>query len=221
MGKHWAQFEKALTPQVEERRQWCRYPSSPTKINLTANEQTWTGTITDESIGGLGIQLADASQLQIDQLVDLVYHDVPVQGYIRCIAPSKGGKYRVGIGWPDWRFSQNPGTIRRRKSAQFLAHSGMYLVCHELSPAKDGSASVRLWDGASFQVSQNRLKTQSLEQRKKQLQTLGHFLNVLNSLYGLGQQNDAEALIESILDFEFCESPPVPLEPSTAEPLQN
>jgi hypothetical protein len=190
-----------------ERRQWGRYPTGQTGVILTVNDQTRTGTVGDESIGGVGVQLADASGLETEQLVDLIYRDVPVKGYIKCIRPMTDGKFKIGIGWPDWRLPEDFGKKKRTKSAQFLAHSGIHVVCQKVQRHDDGSASVQLWDGTRFQVRQDRLTTHSPEQRKSQLQTQGQFLNVFNGLYGLGQQTDAQELIEAILDFEFREAP--------------
>ncbi|MDH3717902.1 MAG: hypothetical protein OES79_07250 [Planctomycetota bacterium] len=190
-----------------ERRQWGRYPTDQTEVLLTVNDQTRTGKVGDESIGGVGVQLADASGLTTEQLVDLVYRDVPVKGYIKCIRPMTDGKFKVGIGWPDWRLPEDFGKKKRTKSAQFLAHSGIHVVCQKVQLNDDGSACVQLWDGTSFQLRQDQLMTQSPEQRKCQLKTRRQFLNVLNGLYGLGQQTDEQELIEAILDFEFREAP--------------
>jgi hypothetical protein len=190
-----------------ERRQWGRYPSGQPEVILTAHDQTRTGTVGDESIGGVGIQLADASGLEMEQLVDLVYRDVPVKGYIKCIRPMTDGTFKIGIGWPDWRLPEDFGKKKRTKSAQFLAHSSIHVVCQQVQLDDEGSATVRLWDGTRFQVGKGRLTTQSPEQRKSQLQTQRQCLNVLNGLYGLGQQTDEQALIEAILDFEFREAP--------------
>ena len=190
----------------DNRRQWGRYPSEKSEVTLSVNGRSKVGVLVDESIGGLCVQVADTLGLKTEDVAELVYRDETVQGHIMNIRPTGDGSYFVGISWPGFRVSADFGK-NRRASNLFLNHRGMSLVCDTVDFRDDGSVSVSLWDGATFEVPKDRVSSMTTKQRKAQLESLGPLLKVLNGLYKLGRPEAGPDLIEAVLDFEFCEEP--------------
>jgi len=92
--------ESLLPEQRVERRQWGRFVVDVGKLVVSvAPSDQRSAKVLDESFGGIGVVLDDASGLEPGLDLSLNYEGVLMRGTVRSVWPHAGGRYRVGIEW--------------------------------------------------------------------------------------------------------------------------
>lgn len=92
--------ESLLPQQCVERRQWGRFVVDVGKLVVSvAPSDQRNAEVLDESFGGIGVVIDDASGLEPGLDLDLNYEGVLMRGTVRSVRPYEGGRYRVGIEW--------------------------------------------------------------------------------------------------------------------------
>jgi hypothetical protein len=177
----------------------------PEDVVLTVGRRKCHAVIVDESIGGLGVLLADIKKLNPGEQVTLCFRGLDVAAEIKGIREDEDGFYHLGLGWLDTGVTLGPAAPPPRKDrARFICHKGVWLACDLLEQTKDGIATIVLWDNSYFEVPAQRLRERTVAQRHEELQLLGNDVNLLAALYRLGDHGTAEKTCEAILDFEFA-----------------
>lgn len=197
-------IENDFKNDAEERRSSYRYQRGDTVLVITTERGDQTARVLDESIGGIGIGLKDALHLVIGQQVGLLYHDVSLQGCVKAIRCEDNGQFRVGIGWLNTRSdiaAAAKSTSKPAQTAHYFSYSDMYIKCDVLDQVSE-SISVRLWDGSAFDVAPSRIRCQTIDCRQSEISD-NRYANILAGLYELGEHDSFEALIETVLNFEF------------------
>jgi hypothetical protein len=193
------------TQSTENRRKWARYTMEPEDVVLTVGRRKRHAVIVDESIGGLGVKLADIKKLNPGEQVTLCFRGLDILAEIKSIRQDEDGLYQVGLGWLDTGVTLGPAAPPPRKDrARFICYKGVWLACDLLEQTKDGVATIVLWDNSYFEVSAERLRERTLAERLQELQSLGDDVTLLAALYRLGDHGTAEKTCEAILDFEFA-----------------
>ncbi|MDH3717903.1 MAG: PilZ domain-containing protein [Planctomycetota bacterium] len=193
------------TQSTQNRRKWARYAMEPEDVVLTVGRRKRHAVIVDESIGGLGIKLANIKKLNPGEQVTLCFRGLDITAEIKSIRQDEDELYHVGIGWLDTGVTLGPAAPPPRLDrAKYICHKGVWLACDLLEQTKDGIATIVLWDNSYFEVSAERLRERTVEQRHEELQSLGNDVNLLAALYRLGDHGTAEKTCEAILDFEFA-----------------
>jgi hypothetical protein len=190
---------------VGNRRKWARYQTDPSDIVVFVGRRKRKGVVVDESIGGLGIMMADVRKLVVDQEVRAQYRGIDVSATVKSIREEEDGLYHVGIGWLDRAMEFAPASPPPRKeSTQFVCHQGVWLACEVIDMAADGIVTIALWDGAYFEVPGNRVVVKTVQERTAELVELHEDIRLLAGLYQLGDPGSMEATRNAVLDFEFA-----------------
>ena len=80
-----------------ERRKWMRFSSGD--IDVWVPPGPVKARVVDESFGGIGLVVADASGLTSGTKITLIYNGGPMWAVVRHVAPDEGGKHRLGLQW--------------------------------------------------------------------------------------------------------------------------
>jgi hypothetical protein len=83
---------------LEERRELPRLTPNQCKVEIRTVQ---SGTVIDESSGGIGLLVDQVRGLEVGQQVEINYADFPIRAEIRCIEFALGGRFRVGLKWLD------------------------------------------------------------------------------------------------------------------------
>jgi hypothetical protein len=92
---------KSLLPEQRvERRQWGRFGVDVGKLVVSvAPSDQRNAKVLEESFGGIGVVIDDASGLEPGLDLSLNYEGVLMRGTVRSVWPHEGSRYRVGIEW--------------------------------------------------------------------------------------------------------------------------
>jgi hypothetical protein len=92
--------ESLLPEDCVECRQWGRFIVDLGKLVLSAAPSDQRNAkVVDESFGGIGVVVDDASGLEPGLDLNLNYEGVPMRGTVCSVWPYEGGRHRVGIEW--------------------------------------------------------------------------------------------------------------------------
>jgi hypothetical protein len=194
---------------VKNRRKSMRFPADVDQIAIVTKAGLLMGTVIDESYGGIGIVVSDASAMQLGQELELLYSGAPLTGTVRRIVAQSDGTHTIGIQWVDSRRRPREPElkIRRSRTTHFVAFGGLNLACQVLERLPAEQIFVRLASGRKCEALRSEVARRTLRERRSELDQMDLELTMLVGLYQLGPQPDERATIEAILDFEF--GPPV------------
>jgi hypothetical protein len=181
---------RASSERFDERRQWGRFVVDVGKliVSLTPTEQR-SAEVVDESFGGIGIVIDNASGLQPGRDLSLAYDGVPMRGTVRSVHPHGGGRYRVGI---EWLSSQpfDPGS-------------------HDAKAQIRGRLRVlfRTWEGGRWNELARAVACLKREAEAMQLETIAHHATALLAMLDDLPLNTTTpepliALVDACLDTE-------------------
>lgn len=199
--------EPADDSATENRRQFGRYEVGSEQVEVVVGRWRKTGTIVDESIGGIGIRTDEIIGLSEGQEVQIVYNGgQESKGYVRNLRrePDEGG-FWLGIGWtapPKSAVADTNTGTAKQLVASYVGHAGIHVVCHACS-TENGGSEITLWDGSKFPSQPDKIMSLTRSGREKNLRQLeNQVLKLIPLLYGL-EPAPAAATIEQVLDFEF------------------
>ncbi len=195
-----SQNETGTSTVGQDRRAFGRYPTQPTSVRVEFDQFKLDACVFDQSIGGLGVLVADASRIKFGQKVTVVDHDTKSVGYVRGVMRDPGGGFRVNISWEPAPHSADPAG---KSIVQYVAHGPLYFACEVLEDRPGPLVNVRLWNGSEFEVSAHQVCFRSPDARRTELLGNTGQLATLAHVYGLPTQQDPASLLQSILDFEF------------------
>ncbi len=189
---------------ADNRRQWIRRPSDLTEITVVCGGEQQQAAVVDESLGGIGIKMAEVSQIVRGQQLKLLYHGIPVLGVVRRVQPEDDG-HRVGVEWLNTRRDESATkhTNRYKRAAQYISFSGFCVNCRVEEHPTDGRICVTLPDGSHCDVRTGDILTRTLAERRAELDALTLDLTMLAGVYQLGEHPTKDARIDAIVDFEF------------------
>ena len=88
------------TPEVHESRREPRYDGNGDSVALTADDGTnYTGSVVNESFGGVGIVFEQRVPLKSGRQLELNYHGIPTSAIVRHVTSFAKGGCLVGIHW--------------------------------------------------------------------------------------------------------------------------
>lgn len=80
-------------------RQWIRFRDDSVRIDVPTPRGFVRSIVLNESFGGVALLIPDATGLEVHAAISVLYHQVPMEGVIRHLSPSRNGWYRMGIEW--------------------------------------------------------------------------------------------------------------------------
>ena len=185
---------------ARDRRSWTRYSTNQSDVIIQSAFGSVSGKLVDESIGGIGVQVESVEELAFSQEVHIQLRDSDSIGYIRSIHRESPTQFRVSISWND--FLDVAGK-RRKPIAHFVVHDHLLFVCDLLFHDAGPKTTVRLWDGARFDIDSDLVCSRSFDARRSELNRGPDLMPTLATVYGLAQASRLEDLVAQILDFEF------------------
>lgn len=66
---------------------------------LTPDGMSQLAVVLDESFGGMGLIVADATGLDAGCELQVIYHGAPMWGVVRVVQPDPDGGFYVGVEW--------------------------------------------------------------------------------------------------------------------------
>jgi len=85
---------------ITDRRQWPRGRSDVRQVKIwTSATEYQIAEVSDESLTGLAVIVADVSNLSLSREVRLAFPDRQMWAIVRHIQPPVDGKHRVGLEW--------------------------------------------------------------------------------------------------------------------------
>lgn len=189
---------------TENRRQWPRKPSDVSEVTVVQGSKSQVAMVVDESLGGIGIKMAEASNIVRGDQLKLLYHGIPVPAVVRRLQ-AEDDSHRIGLEWLSTHRVQPKGTNKqpRESTATFLSFSGFRVACRVEDMCCGDSLQAKLPDGSTCRVQSADLLTRTIADRQAELESLTLDLTMLAGVYQLGEQPSKQARIEAILDFEF------------------
>jgi HPt (histidine-containing phosphotransfer) domain-containing protein len=95
-------FESEDRPDLstDERRKWARFLARVGEVRLRLNDgEERPATAVDESFGGIGIVVEDATGLDFGREVVVSYDGTTMDAIVKYIAPDRQGRHRIGLQW--------------------------------------------------------------------------------------------------------------------------
>lgn len=91
---------EAAAPFEPDRRHWPRIESTPMEIAIIADGHSWTATVIDESLGGIGIVMDPPLEMDIGDQVQLLIEGNCFPATIKSSRAQNEGAFRIGLEWP-------------------------------------------------------------------------------------------------------------------------
>ena len=188
-----------------DQRRWPRFRPEETETYLILEDERISVEIVDECHDGIGLLVRQRVELQVEDLVELVYCDVPVCGMVRSIS-QQGQQIRLGIQWN--RRRQGPPEARRprcRTESDYILLGELPVACRVFDQ-KDGELVVRLPDGTEAEVASDDICVINRFQRLADLKQAAVELRVLAAFYQLGALQSTDDVLRAVLNLEFAPS---------------
>jgi hypothetical protein len=183
-----------------ESRQFGRYNVSH-QVELIAGSTTLPATITNESIGGVRLQLDQPACFSVGEVIVIKQHETESKGYVRNIGGLEGGGMFAGVSWDPP--ADDEGNAVSKAKSDFFRYGKLDVVCRDRTQESDGTCRITLWDGATFLTESKRLTTVSRDSRQAQLERMQTEIPVLAKLYGVLSDGNSNEVSKRLLDFEF------------------
>ena len=180
-----------------ESRQFGRYNVTH-ETEVVFESKVITARITNESIGGVRIQLSVPPHFSVGSKVTIRQRDTETEGYVRNMGCLEDGCMFAGISWEKPEQWTETG-----QTSDFLNYGDLNVVCRQREDQGDGNSKIILWDGAEFVTATSSLVACSRDARAAYLTEMKTKLAILAKLYGIDTVRTRESIIERVLDFEF------------------
>lgn len=180
-----------------DRRRYWRFLGEPLDIHIHVGNKTVKGKLMNESIGGFAFTTEDPAAFTVGQSIVVVIRDEETTAYVRSVRKMLGAKLRVSVSWDKISKPDANTTL------DYLAHDNLMLLCEVVGSDDDPIRTVRLWDGAEFQVLNEDVYTRSYDERRDELHGSPSILSTLAQLYGLNSSAEGNEIVSAILEFEF------------------
>lgn len=183
--------DDATQTAVASSRVWPRFPSAMSEISVIARGEKRKAEVVDESFGGIGIVMEDASGILRETEILVELPGTCWLGVVRWSGQLANGRYRLGI----------------ERIEHFVASKRQLLVCQIIDWPAEAKPVVMLRDGTEMQVGIKQLYRRTISQRKAELRKCSwRKLGKLARAYGITNQlwsHHREAITLDILDYEF------------------
>ena len=90
----------------DERRKWPRFPPNEEARQVVVragNGPERAAVVTNASIDGVSLELDNASDLRIGQVINVTYYDGPIQAIVRFVQPTDDGQWQLGLKWQAYK----------------------------------------------------------------------------------------------------------------------
>ena len=174
-------------PEISSRdhRKWTRFKPEETETFLLFDDDRIAAEIVDESYDGVGILVGGHVNLQVDDLIELIYYGVPVRAVVRSVS-QQGRQTRLGTQW-NQRHRETPDASRPRcrTEADFVLVGGIPVACRIIDQT-DSKLLTQLPDGTEVEIAPEDLCVINRFQRLADLKQATDELRVLAAFYQLG-----------------------------------
>ena len=188
-----------------DQRKWTRFKPGKTETFVVLEDERFSGEIVDESYEGVGVLVNERLELQVYDLIELIYYDVPVRGVVRSVS-HQGSKTRLGIQWNQRRReASDTDRPRCRTESDYVLVGGVPVACR-LVKLLENRQLVRLPDGSKVAVAPDEICVISRFQRLADLKMAKDELRVLAAFYQLGAIDSNEDVLRAVLNLEFAPS---------------
>ena len=194
-------------PEVSSRdhRKWTRFKPEEAETFLLFDEERIAAEIVDESYDGVGVLIRDQVDLQVDDMIELVYCGVPVRAVVRSVS-QQGRQTRLGTQW-NRRQRETPDASRPRcrTESDFVLVGGIPVACRIVDQT-DSKLLTQLPDGTEVEVAPEDLCVINRFQRLADLKQAKDELRVLAAFYQLGAIQSTNEVLRAVLNLEFAPS---------------
>ena len=188
-----------------DQRKWTRLKPEEAETFLLVDEERIDAQIVDECYEGVGVLVVGRLDLQVDDVVELVYYGVRVRGIVRSVS-QQGKQTKLGIQWNQRRReSANSGRPRCRTESDYLLIGGIPVACRVIEQT-GSKLLVRLPDRTEVDVESNDVFVVNRFQRLADLKSATDALRVLAAFYQLGALQSNDDVLRAVLNLEFAPS---------------